>query len=53
MREFTPEQRKAVFDSWKDTLPVNVRCLDGLEWGSFEVGKADHKDIEPRYQVPA
>ncbi|RDL35823.1 uncharacterized protein BP5553_06435 [Venustampulla echinocandica] len=53
VKEMTPEQLKAIYEKMQNMLPINVRCLDGVEWGSFEVAKGDYKDSPPEYEVPA
>jgi len=36
---------------WESWVPVNLRCFEGVEWGSIEVKKGDRKGIDPQYVV--
>jgi hypothetical protein len=39
-------------DIWKNILPINLRCLEGVDWGRLDVKRSDKaRDLEPKYVV--
>ena len=41
-----------VDDTVKNTKAVNLRCLEGVEWGDIETWKSKGSSFKPLYVVP-
>ena len=41
-----------VDDTVENTKAVNLRCLEGVEWGDIETWKSKGSSLEPLYVVP-
>jgi len=39
-------------ENWPNILPVNLKCLEGVEWDTIDIKKGDWRSEDPQYVVP-
>ena len=48
--------RKSSQEAWRRTVPVNLRCFEGVEWEALKekglVVKGNWSRVKPKYVVP-
>jgi hypothetical protein len=38
-------------ERWTDSVPVNLRCFEGVEWDGVKIQRVSRRDAEPIYEV--
>jgi hypothetical protein len=49
--ETWPEEKQKQREQYISYIPVNIRCLEGVEWDQIKSEKANGSKLEPKYEV--